>query len=174
MSWQRLHKAADAVEQLPKQDVPWLRGGPFRLWALIFLVGVAVRIVLMLWMFASESGTPYLTGDANRYVESAVDFLARIRFTDMGVLSCYQGPGYTVFVALLISLFGQVEMGMIGIQILLSAATACLVYAIAWWLSPTSNTKIPAIASGLAAALNFGFVSFSVQIMSETLAVFLL
>jgi 4-amino-4-deoxy-L-arabinose transferase-like glycosyltransferase len=133
-----------------------------------------VRTVLALQMFSSASGTPYLTGDANRYMVSAVDLLARGWFTDRGVLSCYQGPGYTVFVALVVFLFGQSEEGVVGSQILLSAATACLVYAIARETSRNRKTQIPAAAAGLAAALNFGLVSYSVQIMSETLAVFLL
>ena len=145
-----------------------------RLCALLFLVSVAVRTVLALQMFASDAGTPYLTGDAKRYMESAVDLLARGWFTDRGVLSCYQGPGYTVFVALVVFLFGQSEESVVGSQILLSAATACLVYAIAREISRPSTTYIPAVAAGLAAALNFGLVSFSVQLMSETLAVFLL
>jgi 4-amino-4-deoxy-L-arabinose transferase-like glycosyltransferase len=163
-----------AIEHCPKPAMSWLRGEPFRICALIFLVSVVVRTVLALQMFASASGTPYLTGDANRYMESAVDLLARGWFTDRGVLSSYQGPGYTVFVALVVLLFGQSEEGVVGSQILLSAATACLVYAIARETSRNSNTHIPAAAAGLAAALNFGLVSFSVQIMSETLAVFLL
>ena len=145
-----------------------------QLCALIFLASVAVRAVLALQMFASDAGTPYLTGDANRYMESAVDLLARGWFTDRGVLNCYQGPGYTVFVALVVFLFGQSAESVVGSQILLSAATACLVYAIAREISRPSTTHIPAVAAGLAAALNFGLVSFSVQLMSETLAVFLL
>jgi 4-amino-4-deoxy-L-arabinose transferase-like glycosyltransferase len=173
MSWQRSNKAVDAAEHLPKPDAAWLRGGQFQIQGLIFLVGVAVRGVLMLRMFASGF-SPLHEGDPTRYMKSAVDLLARGSFTDYGVLSCYQGPGYTVFVALIIFLSNQFEKGVVGSQILLSAATACLVYAIAWEISPTSNTQIPARASGLAAALNFGLVSFSVLIMSETLAVFLL
>ena len=147
---------------------------PCRLCAVLFLVSVAVRTVLAFQMFAADAGTPYLTGDATRYMESAVDLLARGWFTDRGVLSCYQGPGYTVFVALVVFLFGQSEESVVGIQILLSAMTACLVYGVAREISRPSNTHIPAVAAGLAAALNVGLVSFSVQLMSETLAVFLL
>jgi 4-amino-4-deoxy-L-arabinose transferase-like glycosyltransferase len=150
------------------------RRGAGQILALIFLMALAVRSLFMLWVFTAESGNPYPTGDATRYVVSAIDMLANGRFSDRGVLSSYQVPGYTAFVAAVFFLFGQSEKAVAAGQVLMSAAIACLVYGIARMIAPAGNVRLTAAAAGLAAALNVGLVTFSPLMMSETLAVFLL
>jgi 4-amino-4-deoxy-L-arabinose transferase-like glycosyltransferase len=156
-----------------------LRGREFRTLALIFLLSAGVRCALMIGIFSAESGTPYLTGDAYRYAESAVALVDRAEFTDRGELSCYQGPGYTAFAALFVILFSSFDESIVAAQVILSGLSACLVYSIAVGLfsgtpSEAGRSGKAALVSGIAAALNFGLVSFSTLVMSETLAIFLL
>jgi len=136
----------------------------------IFVIAIVVRAVFLLAMlFFHEGSSPeVMFPDTTKYIDAADFLFGRNETGEYQLLLV--GPGYPVFLGLLMTIFGQSYSIVLMIQIVLSAATAACLAAVARLLY---NNRLLAFLTGLIAALSLTSISLAAALLSDTLLLFL-
>ncbi len=67
----------------------------------VFLVAIAVRVIVLLWLYLTVSEQSIIFGDTTRYLTLADNTLAGVGYVYDGILETFRLPGYPAFLMLL-------------------------------------------------------------------------
>ena len=139
----------------------------------LFFSALVFRLAFLAFVLTAEHGNPYPMGDSYRYMAAGRLLLELHQYTDYGVLSRYQGPGYAAFIAVSSLLGGHSPATVLIGQAILSAVTVCVIFSLTEAISPAQYRRIAALAAGIVGVANIGLTTFSGQLLSDTLGIFL-
>lgn len=146
----------------------------FILLGLIILIGLYYRIFFAQNIHYTDlyNGSPYMHDEYN-YINMVKNLLTNGTYGYWGGSDAYVSPGYPLFMAVVMAIFGTGDVGILAIKIvqaLLSAASIGLVF----WLSyQITKTLWVGLIAALLLALYPPLILYSRYMLTETLYIFI-
>ncbi len=136
---------------------------------LVFLIALALRLGFFRVVVGqiSTDSLVSVAGDSVHYVQLARDFIHGT--SGASDYLCTWGPGFSAFLAVVFTFFGEHWTFLTLVQILLSSLSCVLLYAFTFIVT---RSYLAAFIAAILLAASLTAISLSVMILSETLYVF--